>query len=394
MRHVLVSLFGLFMIIGCGSKEVEIPDIDERLIQKDKEYIYDIKMQDIVQNLNIKPKIFEQFPFIIKNLPSDFNGHYPPDFYKNKMMTLKSLRMDKVDFWTLKNNPKKLDIIYTKEILLDRYKKVSKDLFTNLCYAHNLTKEEQKILLSWLENGGVLWLEGGLYKIDNGVSSFFNDEKLTFLGKKVYQHIIKADRYKKHIVYNKLANHDFFKDIKSLQIDLKKYEKVCFLIDGVTVVSSSDKKLVNISRYGKGLIVSMLPFEYTTLYRDGELLRWNILEIIKNRELLEIKKKPKKEIQKKVKVKTHPKKEHKQVVKTEVLQEGSCIQLFTAYSLKRANKELQEAKDFPLARVEKRGKAYTGRVGMYKYVRDARKTLDVLKKSYPNAFIRRCSLTK
>jgi hypothetical protein len=394
MRYIF-SLLAILFIVGCSSiEDVDVPDIDKRLLKKDKEYIYDIKMQDIVEELKIKPKLFEEFPFISKESVVGFKGHYSPEFYKNHKVTLKSLRIDKVDFWSLKENPKSVDIIYTKEIIIDKYKKVSNDLFTNLCYAYNITQAEQEILLSWIENGGVLWMEGSLYRLDRELNNTYIGSDITFLGKRVYQHVIKKDVEKKAIVYDRLKTNSFFSDIKSLEVHPKKYDEICFLIDGLNVISRYSQKLVNITKYEKGLIVSMLPFEYTTLYRDGELLRWNILEIIKNRELLEIKKKPKKEIQKKVKVKTHPKKEHKQVVKTEVLQEGSCIQLFTAYGLKRANKELQKAKDFPLARVEKRGKAYTGRVGMYKYVRDARKTLDVLKKSYPNAFIRRCSLTK
>jgi len=394
MKCLLFSLFGLLVIVGCGSKEVKISDIDKRLVQKDKEYIYDIKMQDIVQNLNIKPIVFEKFPFISEDLPSDFNGHYSPEFYKKNKITVNASRMDKVDFWSLKNNPKEIDIIYTKDILLDRYKNITNDLFINLCYAHNITKQEQEILLSWLKNGGVLWIEGGLYNIDDELSSFSKiDKNMNFLGKKVYPHMIGLDRNKKSIVYDKLQNNAFFKDIKSLQINFKRYKQMCFLIEGKSIVASLDEKLVNISGYGKGIIISMLPFEYTTLYRDGELLRWKLIEVLKDKKLLNFKIKEKKEV-KKEELKKKVEIKSTSVKKVNILREGSCIQLFSCFSYKKAKQELSPVQNLPLARIEKRGKVYTGRVGMYKYVKDARKTLKLLQDKYPDAFIRRCSLKK
>jgi len=42
---------------------------------------------------------------------------------------------------------------------LNKFQRVSNDLFANIGYSYNLSSKEQKILKWWLGQGGILWIE-------------------------------------------------------------------------------------------------------------------------------------------------------------------------------------------------------------------------------------------
>jgi len=411
MKQIMYGVLLTMFLIGCSQNRVEVSDIDHSLVAQEKSYIYDIKMQDIAQDLQVKQSPLEQFPFI-HNKQTHMKGHFSPEFYAAHNFSLQAKRMDRVDFWKLHKNPKSLDIIYTKDILLENYKEISDDIFTNLCFAHGLSKQEQDILLQWLDNGGVLWVEGSLYSIEP-IESLQRFKAKKFLGKDV--HFIQLDQNMKDFVYYTTCNDPYFKAIRVLEVYPKQYSQVCTIIDGRTLVATLDQTVVSLSKYGKGMIISLLPFEYEKLYRDGELLRWKLLTLIhdpkelqKAQEVQQLQPvqpsyatQPEKTIQsvETIQQEVIPQEEELNTTATpvvqtqqeEVLEHGNCIQLYTAFNYKKAKKYFVAAQQFPLARIEKRGRAYTARVGMYARVKDAKETLFKLKKYYPSAFIRRCN---
>ncbi len=416
MKQIIFGMFIALLLLGCSQNRVKVSDIDidKTLIAQDKSYIYDIKMQDIASDLKVHKSPLEQFPFI-HNKQAHLKGHFSPEFYAEHNYGLKAQQMDKVNFWELQKNPQALDIIYTKDILLENYKNISQDIFTNLCYAHGLSKLEQDILRQWIQNGGVLWVESSLYSIDPIRSLDHGLKTDKFLGKEV--RFVNIPQTQKSRVYNTTNNKPYFDSIHSLELYKKRYSQICMIVDGDSLVATPDETVVSMSRYGEGMIISLLPFEYEKLYRDGELLRWKLLSVIHDPSVVQesaqralqtdiqapILPPATTEVQEPQQTTEIVVQEEQMQPQAEPIQEsstpaevaltkGNCIQLYTAFSYKKAKKYFSYAQDFPLARIEKRGKAYTARVGMYAKVQDAKETLQQLKKHYPSAFIRRCVL--
>jgi hypothetical protein len=391
MKNVFFAIAVLLFLFGCTQKKLDLNDVDRELKLDNKTLIYDMKMQDISKPLEIKVSKFSVFPFISETPKSDFKGHYSPDFYKKHSYSFKSKRMDKVDYWALEKDFKSMDIIYTKPIWVNQYKQYSNDIFENICYSHKLSDEKQLILKNWIKNGGVLWVENGLYVIGNGLDNIPKlDENLKFLDFNVSKYTFTNSDNIKEIVFNNIETIDELKDIKSIQMNLDKKQQINFILDGATMISSPLGTIVSLSVYDKGKIISMLPFEFSSLHEDGELLRWKLLDIIKKDIKIEglkkviIKKPSTKKIEKSEKIQK-PKK-----IEKSTLKEGLCIQIFSTYVYADALKDIEDSKTFKLSRIEKRGKLFTGRVGMYSYVKDAQDDLMNLKKIYPHAFLRRC----
>ncbi len=393
MKKMFIASVAVFLLLGCTQKNLDISDVEKELQAEDKTVIYDIKMQDISQTLEASISKFSKFPFISEAVRSDFKGHYSPEFYAKHSVSLHAQRMDRVDYWSLQKDFKSLDVIYTKAIWINQYKQVSNDVFVNLSYAHKLSTKEQKVLRDWIAQGGVLWIENGLYATGNELSvPALKSENLKFLNFQVSPCTYDNT---KEFVFTDMKSIAQLHPLKSLELLVTKRKQIHYILKGKVLVSSSKNPLVSLNEYGKGKIFSLLPFEYTSLYRDGEFLRWKLLEIIKNntkvvglqaekpikKEVLKVEKKDTKEIQKDETLKTSP-------------QEAYCIQLFSTYVYKDAKKEMLYYKNFPLSRIEKRKKQYVGRVGMYEHFKEGLGDLEKLQKIYPNAFMRRCHYSK
>ncbi len=396
MKKLFIGIMVVWLLLGCSQKKLNIDDVEKELKSENKTLIYDIKMKDISKELESSVSRFSIFPFSSQKIKNNFKGHYSPEFYKKYNFSFKSKRMDKVDYWALQKDFKSIDIIYTKPIWINQYKQFTNDIFSNLCYAHKLSDEKQKILKNWIKNGGVLWLESGLYSIGNDLDIVPKIPKnIKFLDFNVTKYTFKSINNSKELIYKNINTVKELEDIKLLQINLDKKEQINFILDGTTLISSQIGALVSLNKYYKGKIISLLPFDFTSLHQDGELLRWKLLEILdKNIEVSSLNT-VKKDIKKKKILKSikKEKKLSKKIIqeKTSNITQGQCIQLFSTYSYKDALKDIENSKIFSLSRIEKRGKIYVGRVGMYKYVKDAKKDLLNLKKIYPNAYIRRCT---
>ncbi len=387
MKSVLFAIFTTAMLFqGCAQHQSS--DFDEQLAEADNTYIYDIKLQNIIEPLDQKNKLFEGFPFISSSVSNDFKGHFSPEFYAKNRPDLRSSSLDKVDIWSLQLAPKLLDVIYIKAIWIEDYKDVSDDLFVNLCYTYNLSDGQQEILKEWIKQGGMFWVENGVYSTGSEIGPERRlSQKQRFLGREVKSvHYSLSDTVNKEsIVFDRLDTTASFDNIRSLQLDLKRASQTFFIIEGEDhIKNSAGQTMLSIAKYGKGNIVSMLPVESYDAYRDGEILRWQLLKTLKEMRKADTTIIADKNIEEK--------KPEKEVIvqKATTLTKGRSIQLFSYRNKAGAYKALKEASKHELARVEKIGDFYVGRVGMYNSDKDASKDLKQLRLAYPGAYMRTC----
>lgn len=392
MKSTTFAIFVTAIVFqGCTSHMSD--DLEEQLAEKDNTYIYDIKLQNIIEPLDKKDQTFSRFPFISQSIPNDFKGHFSPEFYAKNKSELRTSSLDKVDIWSLELEPDLLDVIYTKAIWIEDYKDVSDDLFINICYTYNLSDGQQEILKEWIRKGGTFWIENGVYATGSEMGPEKRlPQKQSFLGHQVHTSYFALDNSmsKKKIVFDELQTSKPFSNIRSLQLDIDRAAQSFFIIDGQSQIKDAlGQSMLNITSYGEGDIVSMLPFESYDAYRDGELLRWELLNTLEN-----------------MKSETSPTESiapttvdgtpNTAVSASEVtppqttLTKGRSIQIFSYRSKTGAYEELKKASDYRLARVEKIGDYYVGRVGMYATDGDARTDLKALASLFPGAYMRTC----
>ncbi len=260
-------------------------ELDRQLQAVDNTYIYDIKLKNIIEPLNREDEPLTGFPFISTSTQRDHKGHFSPDFYAKNKSTLRTSSLEDVDIWSLGLEPGLLDVIYTKATWIEDYKDVSDDLFINICYSNNLSDRQQEILKQWIRQGGIFWVENGVYTTGSeiNITTTRDPKEQKFLGLDVstMHFTLPEGLNKRDIVFDGLQTTLPFISIRSLQLDLKKAGEAFFIIEGESQIR--DKKgqpLLSISKYGKGKIISLLPFESYDAYRDGELLRWQLLKQI------------------------------------------------------------------------------------------------------------------
>jgi len=391
----------MIFFYGCAGHDMS--EIDQQLAQKDSTYIYDIELDNIIEPVDEQSSVFDEFPFITEKPRRYYKGRFPSEFYKQNGVDLRSSSLDKVDLWSLELHPERLDVIYTNPIWIEDYKNISDDLFVNICYTYNLSDKQQNILKIWIENGGIFWIENGIYATGNELNSRKKiPKKQHFLGLNVRSsHYNLTDRtHSTVILFNHLQTSKGFENIHALQLNLDRSAQTFFIIEGEDLIrEKSGKVLLSSANYGKGKIISMLPFESYDAYRDGEMLRWNLLKVLTKKVLVDEQELEELTVQTEslktdetvdVKVKKVVKIEPVQVAS--VIQEGRCIQLFSGTSKSDSLEKIKKATTYPLARIEKRGIYYIGRVGMYSSYKEAKMDLIPLKRSYRDAFIRTCKM--
>ncbi len=360
---------------------------------------YAVRVKNTIEPLKKTGDLFEGFPFISQADVRGFKGHYPPEFYIKNKTSLHSSSLDEVDIWSLQLSPKLLDVIYIKAIWIDDYKEMGNDLFGNICYTYNLSNGHQEILKEWIRQGGVFWIENGIYSTGSELGP---EKKISstqnFLGREVSlsHYTLDESVNKESIVYDRLHTTSSFETIRSLRLDLTRASQTFFIIKGKDQIVSSDKQsILSIADYGEGKIVSMLPFDAYDAYRDGELLRWELLKTLDKAHVLEeISRLDSVEDKKNLEKEIHTLSMDDTVVTDDILlRRGHCIQLFSYSNKIGADQEILKARKFSLARVEKHGKYYSGRVGMYPSGKDAQDDLRHLGASYPGAYVRKCTFS-
>ncbi len=299
----LILLISIIIFTGCGGEKKIVKNEEQNpLITGEKVIIYNVDLDKLLNTSDIYKKLHE-FPFISEEANLDFKGHFPIEFYQSFNYPIRAKELRNVDFWKLRMYPYSLDIIYVKPIWLEDFKYASNDLFEDICYTFNLSKKEQYILDWWIRNGGVLWVESGIYATgfeninkDGTINIKAITHRILNLVSNLHfiQYPVSTITYISHkksltattretIIFNNLkSNLPIFNEIHHLEIKLKYPIQTFFYIpkNKGAIQDKYGRNIVNIINYGKGKIIFLFPFEYTDAYKDGELLRWRLIQYI------------------------------------------------------------------------------------------------------------------
>ncbi len=301
--HIVIALVAIgLMSGGCATKEQKV--LEKSILSPESVEIYDVSAKSTLDEVHHGRKLLRNFPFVAKEPVLDFNGKFSHQFYDKIDYRYKFSQLRDVDFWKLRTNPFAEDFIYTLPTWSDEFKRVSNDLFTNLGFTYNLSTKEQEILKWWIGQGGILWVEGGIYSTrydtfkKNGdinhkaiVKKVVDKSKnLRFFDKsvKTYMSTAKKVDYINYIPlkqqFKTTSNIAYFKDIRNVELVSQDFLSVDFMPKARTLLkTTSGKTLVSFVQYGKGGVVFLRPFEYKDKMYDGELLRWKLMYYLINR---------------------------------------------------------------------------------------------------------------
>lgn len=306
MRSYVLSIFILVLfslfIGGCATKNETI--LKDKILTPESVEVYDVNINNVYTKPDNRTLLLKKFPFVSNQPVFDFNGKFSNQFYDKLDYRYKSAPLEDVDFWKLRTNPFVEDFIYVLPTWVNKFQRVSNDLFQNIGYSYNLSLKEQEILKWWIGEGGILWIEGGIYstrydtfKKNGEIDSkailkkiISKSKNMKFFNKNVSTYIYKSTRldYINYIPlklkFNTSSNIGYFKDIKNLQIKTTNFLSVDFLPKGKYLIFSNlNKPLVSFVLYGKGGVVFIRPFEFKNKRYDGELLRWKLVYYLLNK---------------------------------------------------------------------------------------------------------------
>ena len=303
MKKYIISLIGLILFLGgCASKNEVITE--KKILSPESVEIYDISVDNFWKNVNNGRKLLKDFPFVSYKPILGFKGKFSNQFYSKIDYRYKFDNIKDVDFWKLRTNPFAEDFIYVLPMWVNEFKRVSNNLFENIGYTYNLSTKEQEILKWWIGEGGILWIEGGLYstrydtfkkngKIDKvAINNKIRQKSanLKFFDRRVHTYVYKSKRVDSinyeplELSYKTKSKYSYFRDIKNLQIKTDNFLTADFIPKGDYLLESlKNKPLVSFIRYGKGGIVFLRPFEFQDKRYDGELLRWRLIYWLMNR---------------------------------------------------------------------------------------------------------------
>ena len=305
MKSHIVGLSLIAVVLfsgGCATKQDKV--LEKKILTPESVEVYDVSANHVMQKANYGRVLLKDFPFVSYKPILDFRGKFSNQFYSKIDYRYKFAPLKNVDFWKLRTNPFMEDFIYVLPTWEHEFKKVSDDLFEDIGYSYNLSSKEQDILKWWIGQGGILWIEGGIYStrydtfkkngeidsrtIDNRIIR--KSRNLKFFDRKVNTYIYKSKKidYINYepldIVYKTKSNIPYFKDIKALEIKTDNFLTADFMPRGDYLLETTKgKPLVSFIRYGKGGVVFLRPFEFQNKRYDGELLRWKIMYYLMNK---------------------------------------------------------------------------------------------------------------
>jgi len=361
-----------------------------------------IKIVTLITLLFVSLYAKEIFPFIAETKGSNFTPTTNRGMFLNFEKSKEIVHISKVNFAKLDS---KVKIIYITPINIKQFFYSTNDLFLNIMASYNLGDEEKEKLDSWIAGGGILWLEAGFFATGKEIYSLEkslnkqsilmaaeekskNESFLDFQVKNVYFTLSEEQMQDVAVMSVKLTNLQSNKElngIKSLKIDLHYFTQTYFLLDGKSLLKDAEgRELVTINTYGRGKIISLFPYEYRNPSFDGEKFRWKMMSYLNLDKSYFVAKKYVQPAKIK-KVKTI----EKSSTKGKVI-EGYCIQLFAMQNLKIAQQEIKESSNLDVNRLEKRGKYYVGRTGIFKTSKEAKPQLKLAHKKFKEAFVRKC----
>lgn len=294
MRQLIILSVLILFFAGCASK---VEELSQDSVLQEKITICNTQLPDFFQSSG-KNAVLKRFPFVTLQKGSDVKGKFDDRFYASLDLVYRAENIENVDFWKLRDAPKSIDYIYILPLWMKEYRKLTKDLFTNICYSYNLSEEQQQILKDWIAQGGKLWVEFGVFSTKYDLFNRNGEIAQSKIHRLVRSHL--AGLHFLNIPYNtflfRSKNLDFInyqstykaflidqqrtklEGIRRLRVDVDNYLENYIVLDGEPlVVDTSGRTLVSIKAYGNGYIISLLPFEYKDAYFDGELLRWKLL---------------------------------------------------------------------------------------------------------------------
>lgn len=301
MKYFLLML--LFIINAFSFSFFSNDKKTDDLIPKSVEFY---KLQQ--KNMEMKNKgrvLLQQFPFISNTPIINFKGKFSDEFYKQQKFIYTFSKLKNVNFLRLKNNPALYNFIYVLPIWIGDFKRVSDDLFTNIAFSSGLTIGEEEILKWWMAQGGILWIENGVYatrydafkkngEIDDAAIRkriFSKAQNLNFLNKPLDICVYYMAEKHELISYKPLeveiyakSDIDYFKDIHNLKTSNYNYLSLYFIPKGISLLKDTkNRTLVSFIPFGKGGIVSLRDFDFQDKKYDGELLRWKLLSFFLNK---------------------------------------------------------------------------------------------------------------
>jgi hypothetical protein len=299
MKIYWFGMIALLAFNGCSN------NLEKNLLSAQRVEVYNITSQQSVQNDESSKQLLSSFPFVSNQQSVGYDGKFSDEFYYKTNSNYHAASIKDVNYWKLQANPSAENVIYALPSWVKQFKRVSNNLLENVGYSNNLSADEQKILLSWISQGGVLWIEGGLYSTrydtfnkDGAINSkaiksnvenksagleLFGKKVNTYLYQSEIMDIVNFEPIK--LVFKTKSNISELQDIKNLEIRSDNYYNADFIPQqGDVLLSSNDgKPLVTFIPVAKGGIMFLRPFEYQDKMYDGELLRWKLMNYILTR---------------------------------------------------------------------------------------------------------------
>jgi hypothetical protein len=252
-----------------------------------------------------KNTMLDGFPFVSYKPVIDFSGKFPPEFYSSIKLRWNAAPIEKANFWDLRWNPYLYDVIYAKPFWIGDFKLKSNDLIEDMSRSYNISSKEIGILKNWVKQGGTLWIESALYISSYDVSlNKLNTRKIVRIANKLRRTRLFGRKLNVFILKSRRIDRFHTKPLRRC-INVKKYQSslpkalvnvdrlllnqydyvgIYFTLNGKPIVRDGVLTYASYIEYGKGMIVTTVPFDFINVHYDGEMYRWNMLNwIIDNR---------------------------------------------------------------------------------------------------------------
>ncbi|MFZ2889932.1 hypothetical protein [Sulfuricurvum sp.] len=297
IAFVILLAVQIIVLVGCSTKNESLEKMEKELLAEKSVIIYALPSNGIhPMNEWTYYDLFKKFPFVSPQASFEYKGKFLPNFYDDINGSWKAVGLDKVDWQRLSETPASYDIIHIQSMGISSAGKLENDFMMNVSKAYNISSSNMKLLRQWVENGGVLWCEAGLWTsrfetfypsggIDDAKTmSLFSKEGSSIFGLPVSHRVF-------HSASSDMVNYETntlkLKAAASAS-QLTGIEKVIFkptsFIESYPILNATpllvDEKGSSYASYalfGKGMIITMVPSQYWNAEEDGELFRWKLL---------------------------------------------------------------------------------------------------------------------
>jgi hypothetical protein len=299
LAYLLLIPLVLAATMSCSAKNEYT--VGDNLKEPNEVHVFTVPLNSLDRELaDGSSSVVKGFPFISFQSAKNFRGKFPREFYTPMEGKWKAESIREVDFWRLQKEPSLHDVIYMGPLWFQEFRKKGDDLLENIAYSFNISKEQLAVLDGWIRNGGILWLEPGLY-----ISTYdyrlnrYDDKKLGELVRslqrmKLYKkgvsvQVLRAEKTDDLHLENLRHELEFMEGekpgevdevnakVRSLLLEQSDYIGVYLAVDGVPLIKNKKKLYASYLRVGKGMIITTAPFDFKSSYHDGEIFRLALL---------------------------------------------------------------------------------------------------------------------